>query len=140
MVHALQEVWRVLKPDATLIDLRPTSEPVHLGLLQANGFTPIAVPEEDFEDYRAAETALAQTMDLRLFVHVSTSQFPLITTFPSLEGVREWLHDFYESMPVESSEKLVRVVDEAVGVKEAPVRIVAVVPFTLSVLRKSSSG
>jgi hypothetical protein len=139
MVHALQETWRVLRPDSYAIDLRPTSKHSQVGLVQNGRFVSIAATEENLENYRAAGAALVQVKEMRLFSQCYESRFSITTTFSSLEDLREGLYDLDESVPTSSSDRLVERVEKTLRRKKRDVTIAAVVPFILRVLVKRSS-
>lgn len=139
MVHALEEAWRVLRPDSYAIDLRPTSRHSHVGFIQRGRFVSIAATEENLKDYRAAGAALVQVKDMRLFSQCYESRFSITTTFSSSEDLKEWLYDLDESVPTSSSDRLVERVEKTVRRKRRDVTIAAVVPFIQRVLVKRFS-
>ena len=142
MVHALEEAWRVLRPESYAIDLRPTSRHSHLGFIQRGRFVSVAATEENLEDYRAAGAALAHAKEMGLFSQCYESRFFITITFSSLQDLREWLYDLDESAPTSSSDRLVERVEKTVRRKKREVKIAAVVPFIQRVLVKrfSQSG
>jgi hypothetical protein len=138
MVHALQEAWRVLRADSTLIDLRPANEHARVGLVREGGFTVQWVMEESLAPYRAASRALTTAKALKRFGPRSSSRFSCTTVFPSVADLRDWLHDWYEEESAASAENLVRRVEEANRQPQSAGAMVAVVPFMLKVLTKRS--
>jgi hypothetical protein len=138
MVHALQEAWRVLKADSTLIDLRPAHEHARVGLVREDRFTVRWVTEESLAPYRAASQALTTAKALKLFGPRSSSRFSCTTVFHSAADLKDWLHDWYEAGSAASADRLVRRVEEANKQPQSAGAMVAVVPFMLKVLTKRS--
>jgi SAM-dependent methyltransferase len=72
MVHALKEVWRVLKPGGILIDLRPISVDVPLLILTASGWKSAGLPDQspdrvhDFAANRAIHRVVHDGFFIRL--------------------------------------------------------------------------
>ena len=81
MVHALEEVQRLLKSDGCLIDIQPLIEAPLLKVYQ--GSTVIFVepdPSYDYEeDLRQANAALTQVIQRGLFVIEERSEFDFLT-------------------------------------------------------------
>jgi hypothetical protein len=81
MVHALEEVQRLLKSDGCLIDIQPLIEALLLKVYQ--GSTVIFVepdPSYDYEeDLRQANAALTQVIQRGLFVIEERSEFDFLT-------------------------------------------------------------
>ena len=81
MVHALEEVQRLLKSDGCLIDIQPLIEAPLLKVYQ--GSTVIFVepdPSYDYEeDLRPANAALTQVIQRGLFVIEERSEFDFLT-------------------------------------------------------------
>jgi hypothetical protein len=138
MVHALQEAWRVLRVDSTLIDLRPANEHGRVGLVRDGRFTVRWVMEESLASYRAASRALQTAKALKLFGPRAASRFSCTTVFASSADLRDWLHDWYEAGSAASADRLVRRVEEANKQPQSAGAMVAVVPFMLKVLTKRS--
>ena len=92
MVHALQEIQRMLKPDGCLIDIHPVLEAPLIKVYQGSR---ILFVEPDLgydyeEDLRQAENALTQVLDRRLFVIERSSEFELITYASSVPELRDF--------------------------------------------------
>jgi hypothetical protein len=136
MVHALQEAWRVLRPKGMMIDLRPASRHGRVGLLQSSRFIPAAEMEENLQYYRDAGTALEEAKRQGWFEAGGQGHFDLITEFDSLESLRMWLYDFQDEAPHTNSDRLVKVVGDAMQALQAPAQVAAQVPFVLNVCRR----
>jgi len=80
MVHALEEIHRLLKPDSCVIDIHPVLEaPLVKVYHGANVLFVESDPDYDYEeDLRQAEDALAQVIQRRLFVIEHSSEFDLL--------------------------------------------------------------
>ena len=91
MVHALQEIQRMLKPDGCLIDIHPVLEAPLIKVYQGSRI--IFVEPDlsyDYEELRQAENALTQVLDRRLFVLERSSEFELITHASSVPELRDF--------------------------------------------------
>jgi hypothetical protein len=136
MVHALQEAWRVLRANAFLIDLRPANEHGRVGLIREGRFTIQWPMRESLASYRAASRSLAMAKDLKLFGRRTSSRFSCTTVFPSVEPLKDWLHDWHEAESASYADNLVRRVEKASKQPELTGVIVARIPFVLQVLVK----
>ena len=136
MVHALQETWRVLRADSCLIDLRPATEHGRVGLIRDGRFTIQWAMRESLADCRAASRSLTTVQNLKLFGCRTSSRFSCTTVFPSVEHLKDWLYDWYESESRSDADNLVRRVEEANRQPEFTGMIVARVRFMLKVLTK----
>ena len=77
MVHALETVHGLLKPDGRLIDIHPSGEPP-LFIVRSGERSEIAgwlEETDDFIEYRQAEAALTQAVSDRLFTVERRSTF-----------------------------------------------------------------
>ena len=78
MVHALQQIQRLLKPSGNLIDIHPMDKPppveVRLGP-QTHRLGYLRETDDSIE-YRQADAAVAQVVREGLFVVEHTSEFP----------------------------------------------------------------
>lgn len=138
MVHALQEAWRVLRPNSCLIDLRPATEHARIGLIRDGRFTIQWKAEESLESYRAASRSLKIVEDLRLFSRGHSGRFTCTTIFPSAQHLKDWLYDWYESGSTNEADDLVKRIENASTQSELTGQITAKVPFMLKVLVKRS--
>ena len=97
MVHALEMVHGLLKPDGRLIDIHPSGEPPPI-IVRIGERSEIAgwlQETDDFIEYRQAEAALAQVVSDRLFTVEGQSAFIFNTyaeTFAELSAylVANW--------------------------------------------------
>ena len=81
MVHALEEVQRLLKSDGHLIDIQPLMEAPFLKVYQANSVVFVEPdPSYDYEeDMRQADAALTKVIQRGLFVMEERSEFDFLT-------------------------------------------------------------
>jgi hypothetical protein len=96
MVHALEEIRRLLKPDGSLIDIHPVLEAAIIKVYQG-GKVLFAEPDpkHDYygygEDYRQADAALAQVVQSRLFVVERNGEFDFLTYGSSVAELRDFI-------------------------------------------------
>jgi hypothetical protein len=115
MVHALEEIHRLLKPASTLIEIHPTVETPPLVEVRLNGEVSSSEDDPVFdyeEDLRQAEAAVATVIKRGLFVLDERRRFDLLTYAASVKELRDhWaLVGAYD--PEEPEETLMRRRDE----------------------------
>jgi len=102
MVHALEEIRRLLKPDGCLIDIHPAGEAKFIKVYQGRDIL-FAEPDPGFsgEEVRQAEDALAQVVQRGLFVTEHDSEFDLPIYASSIAELVKYLEeiDVYEDSP-----------------------------------------
>jgi SAM-dependent methyltransferase len=146
MVHALEEIHRLLKPAGTLIEIHPAVDAPPFVEVRSNGqlFFSERDPVFDYEDdLRQAEAAVASVLDRRVFDLADRRRFELRTYAASVVELRDhWaLVGAYD--PEEPEETLLRRRDEmyarAHDVLEGTpgAEIVYVEPATMSRLKPS---
>ena len=85
MVHALEEIHRLLKPNGTLIDIHPVSEPSSIEIRQAGKVDLVgllSVRQWCFE-FEQADIALAQIIQRGMFTVERNAVFDLPTHYAS---------------------------------------------------------
>lgn len=112
MVHALEEIHRLLRPDGKLIDIHPVVEAPLIEVHQG-GRVLFAQPNPDYsaEDYRQADNALAQAIRRRFFVVERSGQFDFMVYGSSVAELRDYIA---EANAFEDGSK-----DEAAAAREA---------------------
>jgi hypothetical protein len=141
MVHALEEIYRLLKPEGTLIEIHPAVDAPPLVEVRSNGKPSFSEDDPVFdyeEDLRQAEAAVATVIDRGLLVLDERRRFELRTYAASVKELRDhWaLVGAYD--PEEPEETLLRRRDEMYArahevLKRAPgAEIVYVEPATMS--------
>jgi hypothetical protein len=102
MVHALEDIHRLLRPGGDLIDIHPVLEAPLVEVYQGGKviFTE-SWPDYSGEDYRQAEQALAQVVARRLFVIEGSGEFDFLTYGSSVAELRNFLAEAgaYEERP-----------------------------------------
>ena len=93
MVHALEEILRLLKPGGTLIDIHPVVQ-AWLCEVTQGGKAVFAEPSPTYdyeEDLIQADVALAQVVQRRLFDRDIEGEFDFLTYASSAAELREFL-------------------------------------------------
>jgi len=102
MVHALEEIRRLLRPGGSLIDIHPVQE-APLTEVHQRGRVVFAEPRVAYdydEDIHQAEQALAQCLRRSLFVMERSREFDFLTYGSSVPELRDFLEEanaFHES-------------------------------------------
>ena len=91
MVHALEEILRLLKPDGCLIDIHPVRKAplIQIRLESAILFAEPG-PLYDFEDLRHADEALDEVIQRGSFIVEGTGEFELVTYASSVNEMRDY--------------------------------------------------
>ena len=115
MVHALEEIHRLLKPTGMLIEIHPAIAPPPYVQVASTGN--VSFSEEDpgydyDDDLRHAETAVATAVDRGMFVPGDRRRFELRTHGASVEELRDYwtVYDAYD--PEVKEESVARLRDE----------------------------
>ena len=92
MVHALEEIQRLLKADGCLIDIHPVLEEPLVKVYQGSRVLFVeSDPNYDYEeDLQQAEDALAQVVRRGLFVIEQSKEFELVTYGSSVPELRDY--------------------------------------------------
>lgn len=109
MVHALEEIWRVLTDDGYLIDLRPHTKerPVqvvadevvyHAGMIDGSARFPLAL---------AATDAMQHMVDHNWFMLEQNDAFELFTYWPTSDAIRDYFAEREAVLPPETLAKAV---------------------------------
>jgi len=102
MVHALEEIRRLLRPGGSLIDIHPVQE-APLTEVYQRGRVLFAEPRVAYdydEDIHQAEQALTQCVRRRLFDREHSREFDFLTYGSSVPELRDFLEQanaFHES-------------------------------------------
>jgi hypothetical protein len=95
MVHALEEIHSLLKPNGCLIDIHPVLEPPQAEVYQAGKLLYSEISPENFEeDYRQAENELHQVVQRRLYDIDGSGEFDFLTYASSVIE----LYNFFEEI------------------------------------------
>jgi hypothetical protein len=93
MVHALQTIHALLKPDGCLLDLRPQGTPAEFGVRTGSGWQVLGHIEETdgFVEYGQAAEAVAQVLDAGLFSMEATGEYDYLIYADSLGELKRYL-------------------------------------------------
>jgi hypothetical protein len=107
MVHALEAIRHLLKPDGCLLDIHPVPEAPLARIVQGGKITFTGpVPALNEEDVRLAEVALAHAVQRRLFVVERSGVFDFLVYASSVAELRNFLEEanaFQDSPPDEAA-------------------------------------
>jgi len=110
MVHALEEVHRILRPSGQLIEIHPARE-VPFVLVRTDGKIAFAEADPGFDyddDLEKAESAVAVAVDRGMFVLERTRRFELRTHASSVDELRDHFAVTGAYDPEEKDETLLR--------------------------------
>jgi hypothetical protein len=115
MVHALEEIHRLLRPTGTLIEIHPAIEPPPFVEIRAG--EAVSFSEEDpafdyADDSRHAEAAIATVAERRMFTVDEPRRFELRTHAASVEEMKDYWTVYDAYSPEAREEALVRRKDE----------------------------
>lgn len=100
MVHALNEIHRVLVPDGVLIDLRPMLDNWHVEVASAREVRETGRVQDfpiGLADDAAANKAVAEAESNGWFKRESEEFFPLYYSWDTANEIEEWIHDEWEN-------------------------------------------
>ena len=147
MVHALEEIHRLLKPTGTLIEIHPSVDAPPFVEVRSNGRLSFAESDPVFEyedDLRQAEAAVATVLEGGVFVLDDRRAFELRTHAASVKELRDHRAFVGAYDPEEPEEALVRRRDEMYARAQAELdagsgtaEVIYVEPATMSRLTSS---
>jgi len=114
MVHALEEIRRLVKHGGTLIDIHPSPQ-AWLAEVHQGGRVLFAQPWRDHdyidEDVRQAEDALTQAVEYRIFLIERRSEFDFLTYASSPAELRDYMakEGAYDEDPEDEAERAAKV-------------------------------
>lgn len=87
MVHALKEIWRVLKPGGILVDLRPIRHNVTIDLVHDDDMQLISVYSDEWRvaKDKAADDAIATVKKENLFKFEDSAPFEYIKYYDTCQ-------------------------------------------------------
>lgn len=149
MVHALEEVHRLLRPAGALVEIHPSADEPPLVEVWSDGRRSFSEEDPGFDyvdDLRHAEAAVTTVLDRGEFVLEGRRRFELRTYASSVQQLRDYwaVYDAYD--PEEKEETLARRQDEmyaraGAALDRSPsAEIVYVEPATMSRLTPDRSG
>jgi len=103
MVHALEKIRRLLKPDGILIDIHPPPEPSSIEVRIDRQTIPAGWLQEsdDYTEYEDADDALARVVRSGLFAVEREGAFVLITHADTVAELREYVAEEWEEARVD---------------------------------------
>lgn len=106
MVHALEEIHRLLKPGGILIDIHPVPEGYFIKALQGDRILFAERKRETCsEDVLHAEDALAETVERDLFAVDRRAEFDFLTYASSVRELRDYWEELnaFEDDPMDEA-------------------------------------
>jgi len=103
MVHALEKIQRLLKPDGILIDIHPPPEPSSIEVRIRGEAIPAGWLHEsdDYAEYEDADDALARVVRSGLFVVERGGAFDLVTHADTLAELRAYVAEEWEEARID---------------------------------------
>lgn len=136
MVHALHEAQRVLKPEGTLIDLRPMAVHRRVGISRAGIVQPIGALREKFDDDHAADNAVAHVLDEGSFKLERRLKFNCTRVMDTFDEFKDWVNEFAILCNIPPQDRLLDKVKRNLVEKPGRYKLVVGAPLKLQVLRK----
>jgi hypothetical protein len=99
MVHALNEIHRVLVPNGILLDLRPLLDNWHVEVASSREVRETGRVQDyplGLADDEAANKAMAEAESNGWFKREEGTFFPLHYSWDSASEIEEWIHDEWE--------------------------------------------
>lgn len=99
MVHALNEIQRVLVPDGILIDLRPVLDHWHVEVASVREIRETGRVQDfpmGLADDEAANRAMAEVESKGWFTRESEEFFPLYYSWDSASEIEEWIKEEWD--------------------------------------------
>lgn len=107
MVHALEQIARLIRPAGILIDIHPSQQPPLIEVVGGEARYPAGNLQEsdDFAEYEQADHALAQAQSLGLFSLKEAGAFTFTIHASSLDELRDFLAENWKDaiIPAECS-------------------------------------
>jgi hypothetical protein len=103
MVHALEKIYRLLKPYGILIDIHPPPDPSSIDV-RIGGQAHVAGwlhETDDYGDYEAADKALTTIVARGLFAIERQGTFAFVTHVDTLAELRNYLTEEWENASID---------------------------------------
>ena len=103
MVHALEKVHQLLKPDGILLDIHPTNEPAAITVRLREQHIPAGWLNEsdDYAEYEWADEALQHVIDGGQFKLERTGTFNFIWHADSIKDLRAYLAEEWKEASID---------------------------------------
>ena len=128
MVHALEKIAQLLKPDGILLDIHPTNEPAAMAVRLREQLIPAGwlTESDDYVEYEWADEALQRVVNDRHFALERVGTFEFVwhaDTLPELRAylAEEWKDAIIDEMTAGRIEELLKLPahDKEILVSEA---------------------
>ncbi len=128
MVHALEKIQQLLKPDGVLLDIHPTNEPAAITVRLREQIVPAGWLNEtdDYVEYEWADEALQRVVDDQRFTLERVGTFEFVWHADALKDLRaylaeEWQDAIIDEMTAGRIEELLKLPtpDKEILVREA---------------------
>lgn len=95
MVHALEEIHRLLKPEGRLVDIHPVAEPTPVEIHHRGRIIPVGdlTVRQWCRDFEEADGALEEILDRGVFVVEHERVFDATTYYDSVDELRAELRE-----------------------------------------------
>ncbi len=103
MVHALEKIYTLLKPDGHLIDIHPTPEPAAIIVRVGDRLTPAGWIDEvtDYVEYEWADDALSTVTDTGLFELERRGAFEFVWHADSVADLLAYLAEDWQDARID---------------------------------------
>jgi hypothetical protein len=103
MVHALEKIYTLLKPDGHLIDIHPTPEPATIVVRVGDRLTPAGWIDEvtDYVEYEWADDALSTVTDTGLFELERRGAFEFVWHADSVADLLAYLAEDWQDARID---------------------------------------
>ena len=103
MVHALEKIHSLLKPDGYLIDIHPTPEPACIVVRSGERLTPAGWIDEvaDYAEYEWADDALSVVTDTGLFALERRGTFEFVWHADAVADLLTYLADEWQDARID---------------------------------------
>ncbi len=93
MVHALEKIAQLLKPDGVLLDIHPTNEPAAMAVRLRDQIIPAGwlTESDDYVEYEWADEALQSVVDDQHFTLERVGTFEFVWHADTLNDLRAYL-------------------------------------------------
>jgi hypothetical protein len=103
MVHALETIHELLKPDGVLLDIHPTNEPATIAVRLREQLIPAGWVHEsnDYVEYEWADEALQHAVSDQRFALASAGTFQFVWHADSVSDLRAYLAEEWKDAIVD---------------------------------------
>ncbi len=136
MVHALQVVHRLLRPDGLLLDLRPAPIHRHVGIKEGDLYHDIGRLDEVLVDDRAADRAIREVISQGYYRRIHRDKFIVNRYLDSLDSFKDWYEEFSHDKPCKFNPRLVERVKTVQYSLTSQASLVITGPVIINLLKK----